>query len=344
MTCCTDRSARGLDVAPESGVPPESAVRTLATLACLANGSRAMVPENDTDDIPGPPREKTDPLFPGPIVPPKSAGTDPGFPPPSAPAIAAASPHDVRVSDTLPAAEAALDQPAPAHRGPAARDANSRLDSDPPASRSKARAESIDELIDGLGGEGVLPKKPKSSAPPGAMGNEAQSSAARKPSSPAPAIAPLPAVLIRPDSQPNGHALENQGDRRSDPTVLTALAIKRRSRATPWIAGVMGVLLAVVLLALFRQVRRPGDPIAPATTQSIATAPPRATVTPPIATTQSSVPAIRSAEPIDDKKPNAARYVEPSATPPARSAPPPPQTAPPPSSNGLEDFRKTIRQ
>lgn len=315
-----------------------------------------MASDRDTDELTGPPRETTDPSFPGPIRPSqKKVKTDPGFPPPSGNVPAAAphephEPHQMRVSDTMPATTSAGKE-APVPAKPAAR-ARVKPASDPPVSRSSARAESIDELIDGLAGDGHLPRKPKSGPPP--AGADAQSSGPRKPSSPAPAAAPLPSILLKPDSQPDYDDDDPEG--RGDPTVLTPAVIARRSKATTWIAGTMGVLLAVLVLALLRQATRGDDAIPPATTQATsgsgsgvpitpATTGNKAgsNVIPPATTGAGATPVIPSAAatPRDPLQPSILRSSVPAASASASGAP---LRAAPSSSGALEEFRKTIRQ
>lgn len=278
-----------------------------------------MVSDNDTDEHQsGSPREKTDPSFPGPMRSPA---------------------HEERVSDTLPAAAAVAANPAAAPRtpSPAAPVTSGRSASDPPASRTKAHTESIDELIDGLAGDGVLPRKHKPASDSKIV------AAARKPAPPAPPEAPLPTVLVRPDSNPD---LEHDGERRSDPTVLTPVAIARRSRGKTWLAGFMGIILAVLVLAFIRRATR-GDEdevVTPATAQgAVATTTSALAPVPslPTMTTMSATPTVSPPVVPDDVRPVAsgatvAPRVAASA---ARSAQPTPR-----SSSELEEFRKTIRQ
>lgn len=307
-----------------------------------------MVSDNDTDEQSGSTRESTDPSFPGPMHA-KKSGTDPGFPPASSPSGKPPA-HEIRVSDTLPAAAAVAPNEKPKTRSSAPPAAGARASSDPPPSRPKARTESIDELIDGLAGEGILPRKAKPAS------DSKIAAAARPPAPVAPPQEPLPSVLVRPDSQPDAGMDDSlDGDRRSDPTVLTPVAIARRSRGKTWLAGLMGIILAVAVLALIRKATRPDEDVPPATAHGAVATTTSAVASPPVAPTapanaatsvapspESSAHAVVA--PVESAKPRDVRpRVEASSAAPA-SAPARSGTAPPRSSSELQDFRKTIRQ
>jgi len=291
---------------------------------------------NDTDELTGPPRSETDPSFPGPITPRSLAAAEP----PSAP----------------PQAEAAAAVGAAAPRAPSDKPPSLRPPSDPPR---RGHTESIDELIDGLAGDGQLPRKSKSGRPrpPGGPASDAKiEAAARKPQPPAPAAEPLPSIVLRESGDSSRDGLEDDdGDRRSDPTVLTPTVLARRTRAQTWIAAVMGIVVALAVLALLRSLTRSSDDaVAPASTHStgvVATAAPTAippattvtaastaaatTVTAPTGASGAAASPVVTAAPRPTTAASAARSAAPAAA---------TTNARPTTSSELEDFRKTIRQ
>lgn len=249
-----------------------------------------MDPDHDTDEIALPQkREKTDPLFPPPSnpAPLHSTPSNPGLAsteaqPPSGPAAPV-------VELAVPAAEAPpVSQPvspeedrlsAKVRAAVAAHDADAlipRVSSAPPP-----RAESIDELLDGLAGDGHLPKKgalkrrdadrlaeldASARARDDAARDEALIAAAgedppvRKsapPRSPAPKTATpedLPSVLLRSD-------VTSVAAQRASDTILTETTQEaRRGRAGTIIAAIVGMAAAIALLGFIRSVTRtPGD-------------------------------------------------------------------------------------
>jgi hypothetical protein len=302
-----------------------------------------MVSDHDTEELTGSSREKTDPGFPGP----GSNERQRAVP------QAEVSPHEVRVSDTLPAAaKAGAVEPSPAPMRPV---------SHPPP--KPARAESIDELLDGLAGEGHLPRKSSAKPPPvpprPAM-PKSESALAAAPRPPAPkgqTPEDLPSVLVQKEAAPPAANLEplppsdlddNDGDRRSDATVLTPISLARRMRLGTVIAAVLGVVVAVGVLAFVRQVTHSSDDeTVPAAT---AVSPGAKPATNARAIPQNTTERQPSAAPNVPTNAAAPTGASPQATPSGARLPPPlppvPQRpgSPAPSNTSLDEFRKTIRQ
>lgn len=165
------------------------------------------------------------------------------------------APSSVAPTSKAPNPIAAKSAPPPGHTAPAAK---------APDGKPKARSESIELLIDGLGSEGYLPPKPKTPASGSLVaGGDVQSAPPRKPVAVEPVKTPLPSVLVREDS--GSVDVDLSPGRQSESTVITPA--RRRSRAMLWVAGIMGVLFALLLLIVVRQLTRGDDTsIAPAAT------------------------------------------------------------------------------